>query len=209
MPKLKSTLKNDRQLPSGALKAASVFSLRARRLVEGILGGVHNSPFEGASIEFSSYKDYTPGDDVRHIDWKIFGRTDRIYLKQHMRETSTSAYLVLDCTRSMSYCGQRGTYSKLHYSALLAAAIAIMLLRQGDAPGLLCFDRRGESILPPRRRPDHLQSLLEKLSGLETEDEEKVDLDDSVLRRALEMLNATVKGRSMIFIFSEKRKEAP
>ena len=171
--------------------------------MEGILGGAHRSSFEGASIEFSSYKDYSPGDDVRYIDWKIFGRTDRIYLKRHMRETSTNCYLVLDCTRSMSYRGRKAVHSKLYYSCLLAAAIAIMLVRQGDAAGLLLFDRRGNSILPPGRRPEHLQAILQKLSGLETEGEKDIETTDSAMCRALGVLTPTAKNRSMIFIFSD------
>jgi len=202
-PKQRSILTYDQKLPPEVLRAASVFSLRAHRLVEGILGGAHHSSFEGASIEFSSYKDYSPGDDVRYIDWKIFGRTDRIYLKRHMRETSTNCYLVLDCTRSMSYCGHKAVHSKLHYSCLLAAAVAIMLLRQGDAAGLLFFDRSGNSILPPDRRPDHLQVILQKLSVLETEGEREVETTDSAICRALELLTSTVKNRSMIYIFSD------
>jgi len=191
------------ELPPETVEAVAVFVLRARRLVEGVLGGLHRSPFEGASIEFSSYKDYTPGDDLRHIDWKAYGRTDRIYLKRHMRETAASGYLVMDRTRSMTYRGERALFPKMEYASLLAAAFAMIMLRQGDAPGLLCFSRSKRFYLPPRRRPDHLQAVLDRLALPDPDDVEGDEAAAHPLPKALEELAAVVKGRSMIFIFSD------
>src|SRR5205809_618221 len=112
--------------------------LRARAVVEGIISGMHKSPHRGYSVEFAQHRDYSPGDEIRHIDWKVFGRSDRYYIKQYEEETNLKAYLVLDASASMNY--QSGHLSKLEYGATIAAALSSLLLQQRDSVGLALFN---------------------------------------------------------------------
>src|SRR6187551_1528268 len=110
--------------------------LRARHIVEGYVAGSHRSPFRGFSIEFAEHRQYAPGDDLRYVDWKVFGRSDKVYLKQYEDETNLQCYLVLDQSESMTYRSRDSALSKLDYAASLAAALGWLVLRQQDAVGL-------------------------------------------------------------------------
>lgn len=142
------------------LAALSTFSVRVRKVVEGFLGGAHASLHFGASVEFAEHKKYSPGDDVRHIDWRALARTDRYFIKQQQREVILRCLLVLDCSASMAYRGQRAISTKLAFAAELEAALAYVLMRQGDEAGLLFFAERLLRIVPPSRRPGHLKELF-------------------------------------------------
>lgn len=142
--------------------------LRARYVVEGLIAGLHASPFHGFSVEFSEYREYEPGDDLRHVDWQVFGRTDRLYVKQYMQETNVRFYLLIDTSRSMEYRGSSAWGSKLEASRVLAAALGWMMLKQNDAVGLLAHD--GESDVPdyvrPSQKPSQFGLLLRRLDRL-------------------------------------------
>src|SRR3954468_21383463 len=109
--------------------------LRARHIVEGYVAGLHRSPYHGFSIEFAEHREYAPGDDLRYVDWKVFGKSDKVYLKQYEDETNLLCYLVLDISESMTYAGSRSALSKLGYAQCVAAALAWLVLRQQDAVG--------------------------------------------------------------------------
>lgn len=133
--------------------------LRARTIVEGYVSGVHRSPFHGFSIEFAEHREYVPGDDLRYLDWKVFGRTDKYHLKQFEEETNLSCYLLLDVSESMGYCGT-GAMTKLDYASSAAAALAYLVLHQQDCAGVVTFDREIRSVVRPASNPSHMQQLL-------------------------------------------------
>ena len=138
----------------------------ARVTVEGALAGLHRSPFHGYSAEFSQYRHYRPGDDLKYIDWKLFARTDRIYTKQYRETTNMVAGIAVDASASMGFRGRTGV-SKIAYARLLAAALAYLVSRQGDAVGLAVYGDGVRDYLPGRTGPSHLRRLLVALTRLE------------------------------------------
>src|SRR5437763_4127980 len=149
-----------------ALMSIRNLELRARVVVEGFWNGIHRSPYHGFSVEFTEYRQYTAGDDPRYLDWRVFARSDRYFIKKFEDETNLRCYLLMDNSRSMSY-GSRG-YSKSQYGATLAATLAYFLYLQGDAVGLLTFDDQARDYLPARHRAGHLRHImlaLEKPAG--------------------------------------------
>jgi uncharacterized protein (DUF58 family) len=134
--------------------------LRARHIVEGYVAGLHRSPYHGFSIEFAEHREYAPGDDLRFVDWRVYGRTDKFYLKQYEDETNLILYLVLDVSESMQYQGPDAPLSKLEYAQCVAAAFAWLTLLQQDAVGLVTFDHQIRSLIKPSSSPAHLQQLL-------------------------------------------------
>jgi uncharacterized protein (DUF58 family) len=140
--------------------------MRARVVVEGFWTGIHRSPYHGFSVEFTEYRQYTPGDDPRYLDWRVFARSDRYFIKKFEDETNLRCHLLVDNSRSMTY-GSNG-YTKAQYAATLAATLACFLYLQGDAVGLLTFDEDVRDYLPARHRAGHLRHLmlaLEKPAG--------------------------------------------
>ncbi|MEX1040532.1 MAG: DUF58 domain-containing protein [Pirellulaceae bacterium] len=142
--------------------------VKARHIVEGFIAGSHRSPHRGFSIEFAEHRDYAPGDDLRYVDWKVFGRTDKYHVKQFEDETNLICNLVVDVSESMRYQGPDSPLSKLEYAQSLTAALAWLILRQQDAVGLTTFDQEIRAILPPSGNPLQLQQVLEVLSTAET-----------------------------------------
>ncbi len=134
--------------------------LRARLIVEGYVSGVHRSPYQGFSIEFAEHREYAPGDDLRYVDWKVFGRTDKIYLKQFEEETNQICNLLLDTSESMRYQSGDAPMSKLEYAQCAAAALSYLILQQQDSVGLVTFDREVRALVRPGSRPSHLKQLL-------------------------------------------------
>ena len=132
--------------------------LRAKVVVEGFWRGIHRSPYHGFSVEFTEYRPYAPGDDPRYVDWRLFARSDRFYIKRFQDETNLRCHLLIDHSRSMGY-GSRG-YAKSQYAGTLAATLAYFLFTQGDAVGLATFDDRIRQYLPPRNRPSFLRRLM-------------------------------------------------
>jgi uncharacterized protein (DUF58 family) len=132
--------------------------LRAKVIVEGFWKGIHRSPYHGFSVEFTEYRQYTPGDDPRYIDWRVYARSDRFYIKKFEDETNLRCHLLIDHSRSMGYGS--GNYTKSQYAGTLAATLAYFLFSQGDAVGLAKFDDRIRQYLAPRNRPGYLRRLM-------------------------------------------------
>ena len=143
--------------------------LRARLIVEGYVSGVHRSPYHGFSIEFAEHREYAPGDDLRYVDWKVFGRTDKFYLKQYEEETNLVCNLLLDVSQSMSYRGPQAPMSKLEYAQSAAAALAYLVLQQQDSAGLATFDREIRALVRPSSNPSHLKQLLQVMQATPAE----------------------------------------
>jgi uncharacterized protein (DUF58 family) len=134
--------------------------LRARLIVEGYVAGVHRSPFHGFSIEFAEHREYAPGDDLRYLDWKVLGRTDKYYLKQFEEETNLICHLLLDTSESMRYQSDAAPMSKLEYAKCAAAALAYLILQQQDSVGLATFDREIRALVRSSSNPSHMKELL-------------------------------------------------
>ncbi len=134
--------------------------LRARLIVEGYVSGVHRSPYHGFSIEFAEHREYAQGDDLRFVDWKVYGKTDKFYLKQYEEETNLVSYLLLDTSESMRYRSPEASLSKLEYAQCVAAALAYLVLQQQDSVGLVTFDREIRALVRASSNPSHLKQLL-------------------------------------------------
>jgi uncharacterized protein (DUF58 family) len=134
--------------------------LRARLIVEGYVSGVHRSPYHGFSIEFAEHREYAQGDDLRYVDWKVFGKTDKYYLKQYEEETNLVSYLLLDTSESMRYRSADAPLSKLEYAQCAAAALAYLVLQQQDSVGLVTFDKEIRALVRASSNPSHLKQLL-------------------------------------------------
>jgi uncharacterized protein (DUF58 family) len=141
-----------------ALMSIRHLEMRAKVVVEGFWSGLHRSPYHGFSVEFTEYRQYTPGDDPRYLDWGLYGRSDRYYIRKFEDETNLRCQLVVDRSKSMTF--GTGSLTKDKYAATLAATLAYFLHSQGDAVGLLTFDERVREFLPPRHRLSHLRQLM-------------------------------------------------
>src|SRR3954469_17137666 len=144
-------------LDPSALARFGRLELLARLVVEGVMSGMHKSPFKGFSVEFAEHRQYGPGDEIRHIDWRALGKTDRYYVKEYEEETNLRAYLVVDTSGSMAYAGR--TASKLEHARQVAATLAYLMIGQRDAVGLVTFDTDVRAAIPPRSAPGHFAVL--------------------------------------------------
>ena len=151
---------NPKFLSPQTLAKLQGLELRARSIVEGYVSGVHRSPYHGFSIEFAEHREYSPGDDLRYVDWKVFGKTDKIYLKQYEEETNLVSYLLLDTSESMRYQSDEAPLSKLEYAQCVAAALSYLILRQQDSVGLVTFDDEIRTLVRASSNPSHLKQLL-------------------------------------------------
>src|SRR5208337_2120568 len=136
--------------------------LQARLVVEGYLSGMHKSPYHGFSVEFAQHREYVPGDDIKHVDWKVFSRTGRYYLKQYEEETNLVCWLLLDISESMQY--RSGPVSKYDYACIVAAALSYSTLHQQDSVGLVTFDDQVRTFLRPSSQPSHLKQILQVMN---------------------------------------------
>jgi uncharacterized protein (DUF58 family) len=177
------------------LTALSDLELVARATVDGTLSGLHNSPFHGYSAEFSQYRHYRPGDDLKYIDWKLFARTDRLYTKQFRETTNVAVQLVVDASRSMAFAGANRV-SKIAYSRVLAAALAHLTAGQGDAVGLVVHDDAIRQYLPGRTGQTHLRGLLTALSRVEAS---RGTAAAASLRRAIDLM----ARRGLLLVISD------
>ncbi len=184
-----------RYLDAETLAKLQTMALRARMVVEGALSGLHRAPHYGSSVEFAEHKEYSPGDEIRHIDWKAYGKFDKYYVKRFEQETELRAYLLVDCSGSMGYAGD-GRRSKLVVASYLAASLAYLLVRQQDQAGLLVFGRSMRTYLPPRARPQHLADLLRALETL-------APAGPTDLARAIDYLAEVVRRRAMVVVLSD------
>ncbi len=137
--------------------------VKARLIVEGFMSGLHASPYKGSSVEFAEHREYVPGDDIRKIDWKVFGKSDRYYIKQYEEETNLKAYLAVDCSNSMSFASP-GRIPKIEYAKYVAAAILYLVQKQRDGGALIGFGKGVRTFLPPGTSGSHFRNLLKSLS---------------------------------------------
>src|ERR1700678_85869 len=144
-----------------ALSKYGRLSMIARTVVEGFLTGVHKSPYKGFSVEFAEHRQYYPGDEIRHIDWRAYGKTDRYYIKEYEEETNLKAYLLIDASGSMAYRGKH--LSKFHYAQYIAASLSYLMLNQLDAVGLAVTDTKVRTLIPPKTSSKHLLRIIETL----------------------------------------------
>lgn len=181
------------------LAKVSALKLRARGLVEGILSGQHRSRHRGASVEFAEYKDYTPGDEIKHIDWKAVGKTDKYHVKQFEQSTNLKCTILLDASGSMAYespIPNSPGLRKIDYARTLTAALAYLVLRQFDAVGLIQFNNQVAQYVPPRSRPSHFQHIVH---GLETLHPQGVTRIGEVIGQIIERL----PNRGMFIMVSD------
>lgn len=150
-------------LTAGQRDRIKGLELLARQVVEGFCSGQHRSPHKGYSVEFKEHRPYVQGDEIRAIDWKVFGKTDRLYIREFEEETNLKATLIVDASGSMAYGGQRGDGSKYQYAITLAAALGYLMIGQQDGVGLATFDTQIREFLPPRSRPTQLQAIFTAL----------------------------------------------
>ncbi len=170
--------------------------MRARAVVEGVISGMHKSPHRGSSVEFAQHRDYVPGDEIRHIDWKVYARSDRYQIKQFEEETNLKATLVLDCSASMDYKGVQSQLSKREYASVIAAAITSLLLKQRDSVGLAMFDSGVRQFIPPASTSAHMRLILETLG--KSESQPKTDLSET-----FHDLAERIRRRGMLIILSD------
>jgi uncharacterized protein (DUF58 family) len=169
-------------------------TLVARNLVEGFLTGVHKSPYKGFSVEFAEHRQYYPGDEIRHIDWRAYGKTDRYYIKEYEEETNLKAHLLVDASGSMAYSGR--THSKFQYAQYIAASLAYLMLHQRDAVGLGTHDNRLRRLLAPRSTSKHLLTLLRAL-------EETQPGGETAMAPLWHQLAGQFKQRGLVIILSD------
>ncbi len=169
--------------------------LRARLVVEGFITGLHKSPFHGFSAEFSEHRQYRPGDDIKRIDWKIFGRTDRYYVKQYEDETNLRCMIALDQSASMGYASD-GHITKFQYASYLAAALAYLVLQQRDAAGIATYSTDIESYLPPRSKRSYVRELIRTV-------DEATPHDKTGTAQALHRLAERLTRRGLVIIISD------
>ena len=181
-----------RFLDPAIISRLGTMELKARTVVEGFLSGLHRSPYKGFSVEFAEYRQYLPGDDLSTLDWKVYARSDRHYVKKFEEETNLECHILLDQSASMNYRGA-APMTKLEYGSVLAGALAFLMHRQRDATGLIAFDEKIRFRLPAAARPGHLHALLLALERLQPGEKSDVgrplhQLAEALLKRSLVVL---------------------
>ncbi|MCK4283445.1 MAG: DUF58 domain-containing protein [Candidatus Brocadiae bacterium] len=168
--------------------------LLARTVVEGYISGLHRSPFKGFSAEFAEYREYLPGDDLKHFDWKVYARSDKRYVKQYEEETNLTCTLMLDCSGSMAF--KSDGLSKFDYGCFLVAALTYLMILQRDQVGLVIFDEEVRRRIPPSNSPAHLKNVLEQLERIKPTGE-------TVVGRSLHSVAENIHRRGLIIIVSD------
>jgi uncharacterized protein (DUF58 family) len=175
--------------------------LQARLVVEGYLSGQHKSPYHGFSVEFAQHREYVPGDDIKHIDWKVYGRTGRFYLKQYEEETNLVCWILLDVSDSMRYGSHEGL-TKYDYACVSAAALAYLVLHQADAIGFVTFDEQVRHFLKPSTQRSHLKQMVRVMN-------QGVGREKSHIGPLFHDLAERINRRSIIFVLSDMFDEVP
>ncbi len=181
-------------LPPEVVARAQVLGLKARTVVEGLRVGDHKSPYRGFSVEFVQHREYVPGDDIRHIDWKSYGRSERYTIKQYEQETNFAGHLLLDASRSMLY-GEGGT-NKLEYAKVLAAVLAYLIVHQRDSVSLNVFDAGWRERLPASGQLGHVQTILHTLESVEPREK-------TAIAPLLHDLAKQIRRRGLVFLISD------
>jgi uncharacterized protein (DUF58 family) len=169
--------------------------LRARFVVEGFITGLHRSPYHGFSVEFTEHRQYMPGDEIKHIDWKAYGKTDRFFIKQFEEETNLKSYLIVDISRSMDFASE-GNIKKYQYASFMAAALAYLMIEQRDAVGLTMFDESIRTSLPPKANRSYLKEILKELEN------NRPDKKTSTAK-SLHRIAEQIKRRGLVVILSD------
>lgn len=184
-------------LDPAVLSELKDFQLRARTIVDGLVAGMHRSPYHGYSVEFAQHREYAPGDDIRHVDWKVFGRTDKLHVKQFEDESNLCCWLLVDRSQSMQYCPPGSTWSKYDYACCLAVTFAWLVLNQRDAVSLGVFAEQMEIAGPPSDRRESLANLVRVLENA-TPGNEKTGI-----RVALNAFSREVTRRGIVIVMSD------
>jgi len=183
-------------LDPAVIARLATLKLRVRAITEGILTGLHKSPHHGASVEFAEHKEYAPGDEIRHIDWKAYGKFDKYYVKKFEQETNLRAYLVVDASGSMGYRGDPARMTKLEYASALAASLAYLLVRQQDAAGLVLVQGDVRQAIPPRAAANHLRLIVDAL-------ETRQAVGPTRLSSAVDWIIEHAPRRASVLLFSD------
>jgi uncharacterized protein (DUF58 family) len=205
----------ERYLNPNVIAQVARLDLRAKFIVEGFLSGLHTSPFQGFSVEFSEHRKYTPGDDLKDLDWNVYAKTDRYYVRKYQAETNVTGYLVMDLSASMDWCGVRemekakvaganrlhGTeenerLTKFEYCICLAAALGYLMIHQQDPVGLVTVADKIRDVLPPRSKRTQLGNMLAMLANLKP-------AGQTDLAHGLHQLAAMIRSKSLIMVFSD------
>jgi len=172
-------------------------TLLARTLVEGFLTGVHKSPYKGFSVEFAEHRQYYPGDEIRHIDWRVYGKTDRYYIKEYEEETNLKSYLIVDASGSMGFRGSPDHPTKFQYAQYVAASLSYLMLHQLDAVGLITHDTKVRSILPPHTTSKQLLQIIRTL------EQTKAGGETGLAQIWHELASHHLKRRGLVIIISD------
>jgi uncharacterized protein (DUF58 family) len=185
----------EKYLRPEVIRQVARLDLRAKFIVEGFLSGLHASPFQGFSVEFSEHRRYGPGDDVKDIDWNAYAKTDRYYVKKFQAETNVTGYLCMDLSASMGYTF-RQEMTKFEYCICLAAALGHMMIHQQDPVGLITFDTAIRAALPPRSKRSHLAAILSLLANLKP-------AGTTDIAASMHQLAGMIKSKSLVMVFSD------
>jgi uncharacterized protein (DUF58 family) len=181
-------------LDPNALARFGKLELVAKLIVEGLMSGLHKSPFKGFSVEFAEHRQYGPGDEIRHIDWRAFGKTDRYFVKEFEEETNLKCHLIVDTSGSMAFAGD--SLSKLEYARRLAASLAYLMINQRDAVGLITFDSETHSLIPARTAPGHFSVICKALESARASGETPAS-------HVLHALADRIKRRGFVIVLSD------
>ncbi len=188
-------MSTEKYLRPEVIRQVSRLDLRAKFIVEGFLQGLHASPFQGFSVEFSEHRKYVPGDDLKDLDWNVFAKTDKYYLKKFQAETNVTGYLVMDLSASMAYT-YRQELTKFEYGICLAAALGYLMIHQQDPVGLVTFDTKIQAALPPKSKRTQLGTILAILANLKP-------AGQTDIAGCLHQLAAMIRHKSLIMLFSD------
>jgi uncharacterized protein (DUF58 family) len=185
----------DKYLDPQTLDRIKRMDVRARLVVEGFVTGQHRSPYNGYAVEFATHREYAPGDDLRHIDWKVWSKTDRLYIKEYEEETNLHCHLLVDCSKSMRYGDSQG-WSKFDYGATVAASLAYLMQQQQDAVGLVLFSNRLDKNLRPSSHPSQIKQIFHELES--TQPDKETDVTDPFFALA-----GKIRHRGMVILISD------
>lgn len=186
---------SEKYLRPEVIRQVARLDLRAKFIIEGFLTGLHGSPFQGFSVEFSEHRKYTPGDDLKDLDWKVYAKTGKYYVKKYRAETNMTGHLVMDLSKSMGYT-YRQELTKFEYGICLAAALAYLMIHQQDPVGLVTFDDKIRTVLPPKSKRSQLGTMLSLLANLQP-------TGQTDIANGLFQLAGLLRGKSLIMLFSD------